>query len=495
MKHKGIWIGSGLAIAIAVTFSAMNFGEAQSQRGPGIPAVDASEAMPGGDATSRKLTFDRNSFSQFSGNLGFKSEFSFKIGNAIFRKIWVSSPASTKSSDGLGPLYNARACQRCHLKDGRGHPPTANWPGDNAVSMLMRLSIPPQTAQQKADLARGRINGVPDPTYGGQLQDFAIPGLNAEGRIHIVYTPMPVKLTFGQIIVLRKPHYKITHLGYGPLHPKIMMSPRVANPMIGLGLLGAISEADILTYADPDDSNQDGISGRPNRVWSVTNKKLTLGRFGWKAGQPTVRQQSAMAFAGDIGISTPLVSAPAGDCTPAQTDCLAAPNGENAKTKSPEVSKALFNLLTFYSSNLAVPRRRAPNDPQTLKGRDLFYATGCVACHRPSYTTGKLEGQPHLSDQKIWPYTDMLLHDMGEGLADNRGEALANGREWRTPPLWGIGLTKAVNGHTQLLHDGRARNVLEAILWHGGEAEIAKQKVIAMDDKARAALLKFVNSL
>ena len=242
------------------------------------PAQDFSraeplEALQGGAATSRKHTIDRNAFSQASGNLDFKREFDFKIGNGIFRKTWVSAPASTEASDGLGPLFNARSCQGCHLKDGRGHPPSANWPEDNAISMLMRLSIPPQSDEHRSALKARLISTVDEPTYGGQLQDFAIHGQDSEGQIHIEYEEMPVRLSDGTEISLRKPTYTITEPGFGKMHADVMMSPRVANPMIGLGLLEAIKAQDILALADPDDRNGDGISGRPNRVWSQEHKK------------------------------------------------------------------------------------------------------------------------------------------------------------------------------------------------------------------------------
>lgn len=455
---------------------------------------EPGEALPGGQATSRKSN-DRNAYSHSSGNLPINREFDFKIGNGIFKKLWVSAPSSTQSSDGLGPLYNARACQRCHLKDGRGHPPSTDDPKDNAVSMLIRLSVPPNTDKEKKDLAAYLIKNVPDPVYGGQLQDFAIKGHLAEGDIHIDYSDVPVKLNGGTIITLRAPKYSIKNPGYGALSPNIQMSPRIANPMIGLGLLEAIKAKDILANADPDDKNSDGISGKPNWVMSIKHKKVMLGRFGWKAGQPSIAQQTAGAFAGDIGISTQLISDAHGDCTTSQKDCRSAPNGNSPKYQNVEAGKTMFDLVTFYSQNLAVPHRRGADDPQVLKGKELFYKSGCIACHQPKFVTGNLPGQTHLSNQLIWPYTDMLLHDMGSGLADNRPEGAANGQEWRTAPLWGIGLTKTVNGHTFFLHDGRARNLLEAILWHGGEAEAAKQKVIEMMDSDRRNLIKFIESL
>lgn len=452
------------------------------------------ERYPAGAATSFKPV-NQDTFSHASANMKFERELDFKVGNGIFRKVWVSAPSSTTASDGLGPLFNARACQRCHLKDGRGEPPSANYPEETAVSMFLRLSIPPQTDKQRQALASSRKAVIPEPSYGGQLQNFSIQGHLAEGQMHIEYEETPVELADGTVVSLRKPTYSITHRNYGPLHPETMLSPRVAPPMIGLGLLEAIAEADILAHADPQDSDQDGISGRPNRVWSAENQKVMLGRFGWKAGQPTIAQQSASAFRGDIGISTPLNPEPGGDCTHAQADCLAAPHGADVEKGDVEASQEMLDLVAFYSRNLAVPTRRNLDDEQVLKGKQLFYESGCITCHRPKYVTRRAESRPEQSFQLIWPYTDMLLHDMGEGLADHRPEAQANGREWRTAPLWGIGLTEVVNGHTYFLHDGRARNLLEAILWHGGEAETARQQVIKMSKAEREALLAFLNSL
>ena len=220
-----------------------------------------------------------------------------------------------------------------------------------------------------------------------------------------------------------------------------------------------------------------------------------LGRFGNKAGTPTVSQQSADAFAGDIGISTPLTPRDAGDCTTAQPLCLGAPHGGDAASDTPEVEDKLFKLMAFYSRNLAVPPRRNPAAADILAGKAAFHAAGCAGCHQPKFVTGASQDQPHLAGQLIWPYTDMLLHDMGEGLADGRPEGFANGQEWRTAPLWGIGLTQIVNGHTLFLHDGRARNIEEAIMWHGGEALAARDAFAALPEADRQRLIAFVNSL
>ncbi|MEO1719133.1 MAG: di-heme oxidoredictase family protein [Pseudomonadota bacterium] len=461
-----------------------------------LPAdFDPTELRPGGDATSRGSAQTRNAFSQSSGNMGFARELDFKIGNAIFRKLWVSSPASTKSSDGLGPLYNARACQRCHLKDGRGHPPSANWPQDNAVSLLLRLSVPPQTDADRANLASGRAAVIAEPTYGTQLQDLAIKGHAGEGRPHITWHERVVTLGDGTRVSLRKPEITITDLGYGPMHPETMVSPRIAQQMIGLGLLEAIPAADIERRADPDDADGDGISGRTQRGWSHTENRLMLGRFGWKAGQPTILDQSIDAAVGDMGLGSKIAPRASGDCTVNQRICLDAPAGGPAANPGAEFKWPLMKLTAFYSRNLAVPPRRNPTAPNVLRGRDTFRAIGCASCHTPKHVTGTKTPDPYLANQTIWPYTDLLLHDMGAGLADNRPEGRASGREWRTPPLWGIGLTQQVSGHTFFLHDGRARNVTEAILWHGGEARRARDAFADLSKSDRADLIAFVNSL
>ena len=456
--------------------------------------AEAFELNAGGAGTNRG-TPGVNAYSMPASNLSFADRAQFNIGNAIFRRVWVSAPASTEASDGLGPLFNARACQRCHLKDGRGHPPSGNFPEDTAVSMLMRFSIPPQSEADRAMLASGRANAIGDPVYGGQLQDFAIQGHRAEGRIHTIWEEEPVELAGDEAVSLRRPTYSITDLGYGALHPDAMMSPRVATPMIGLGLLEYIDEADILANADPDDADGDGISGRPNYVWSVPDNGLMLGRFGWKANQPNLAQQNAHAFAGDIGLSSAISPDPWGDCTPGQSSCVDSIHGDSPQYENLEAPAEVMEALLFYTRNLAVPARRDVDDPTVLAGKGLFYEIGCVSCHTPKFVTRRDESQPAQSYQLIWPYSDLLLHDMGEGLADNRPDGQADGREWRTPPLWGIGLTETVSGHTFFLHDGRARNLTEAILWHGGEAQAARDSFAALSPTDREAVLTFLGSL
>ncbi len=442
----------------------------------------ANEVKTGGSTAVKKD--GANAFSLPAANLPMSKRLDFSVGNSFFRNPWVQAPASTDARDGLGPLFNTNGCQNCHIKDGRGHPPEPN--DLHAVSMLVRLSIPAMTAEQK--LAYIKDGNIPEPTYGGQLQDFALQNETPEGKINIAYSEHAETFADGTKVWLRKPKLTITDLGYGEMHPDTMMSARVAPPMIGLGLLEMIPEQTILQWVDEQKTSDDGVSGKANRVWDIQTQAFALGRFGWKAGQPTLMQQNAAAFNGDVGLTSHLF--PNENCTSNQTICSDLPNGGE-----PEVSDNILEFVEFYTQHLAVPIRRNVNDAQVKQGQALFTQIGCQSCHKTNVKTGKSADLPALSEQLIHPYTDMLLHDMGEGLADNRPEYLANGREWRTPPLWGIGYTQEVNGHTYFLHDGRARSLMEAVLWHGGEAEQSKQKVLQLNQAERDSLIAFLNSL
>ncbi|EIJ43606.1 putative thiol oxidoreductase [Beggiatoa alba B18LD] len=444
--------------------------------------AEPNEALSGGATTVTNTTV--NAFSLPAANMPISRRDNFSIGNAFFRQPWVTAPSTTTARDGLGALFITNACQNCHIKDGRGSPPAKA--DDDFISILLRLSLPAVTEEQKAQVKKTGV--IPEPTYGDQLQNFAIQGVPAEGKPIVTYTEIPVSFADGEVINLRKPHYDIKNLQYGELHKDVLMSPRVAQPMIGLGLVDAIPEASILANADPDDKNNDGISGRPNYVWDVEKQQSVMGRIGWKSNMPNIHQQTAGAFNGDIGITSVLF--PANNCTEKQTACQNAANGGE-----PEITAELLDFVTFYARTLAVPARRNVDDPTVLKGKSIFYGLNCIACHTPQFQTGELTNLPEVSNQTIRPYSDFLLHDMGDGLADGRPDFDATGNEWRTQPLWGIGLTETVNGHTQFLHDGRARNLMEAILWHGGEAETIKQNVLKLAKPDREALIKFLESL
>tara|TARA_R100001039_G_C1851520_1_gene112014 strand:+ start:22 stop:1107 length:1086 start_codon:yes stop_codon:yes gene_type:complete len=361
--------------------------------------------------------------------------------------------------------------------------------------MLLRLSIPPQTADQLRDHLDGKLATLPDPVYGGQFQDFSIPGIQAEGRVKVTYTTTDVLLAGGETVTLRNPTYEMTDLAYGPLHPDIMVSPRLAPPMIGLGLLEAIPDSTLIAASDPQDKDGDGISGRLNQVWDIAKSEMAIGRFGWKAGMPTLDQQNQNAFQFDIGLSTPLYPNASGDCTTAQTDCITAPDGNDEEFEGLEVHSVMTDLVLYYARNIAPPARPNANDADVLAGEKIFAAIGCASCHTPRYDLPERADMPEQSGQVIWPYTDLLLHDMGDGLADHRPEAQASGTEWRTPSLWGIGRAQEIDPRARFLHDGRARTILEAILWHGGEAENARDAVTKLPPSERSQLLAFLKSL
>ena len=448
------------------------------------------EAMQAGATTSIEEP-DHLAFSHFTANLHPDQEMRFRLGNALFRKLWIAAPSSTQASDGLGPFYNARSCESCHKDDGRGHTPEG---AADATSMFLRLARGPVSDAEKQALEKHLALNFPDPIYGGQLQDKAVPGLVAEGRMAITYESVAFLFPDGTKVDLRKPTYAATDLRYGPLDKATTVSARVTPAMIGLGLVEAIADDDLKADADPDDRDHDGISGRLQMV-TDSKGKLRIGRFGWKAENATIRDQTAHAFSGDIGISTPDEPDPNGDCTAAETDCLDRPNGEQKRLGKGEAPEQVISLVTFYSQNLAVPARRQSGFADILKGKELFYRSGCVACHRPKYVTSKNAPEKALRFQLIWPYSDFLLHDMGEGLADGQPVGVADGKEWRTPPLWGIGLTKTVSGHEFYLHDGRARTLEEAILWHGGEASKARDSYAALVQEDRRKLIAFLESL
>lgn len=433
------------------------------------------EHLPGGKLNTVS-DISPNAFSFPSPALKEMEKLNFFVGNSFFKVNWVASPASTKARDGLGPTFNARSCAACHLKDGRGSPEFA---GDMTTGLLLRLSIP----------GTDKFGGPKaEPNYGGQLNDHGIPGVPKEGTIKVEYEEIPGEFADGTKYSLRKPVYTIIDQQFGELHKDVMISPRVGQHIIGMGLLEAIPEKDILANADAEDKNNDGISGRPNYVWNAAENKKSLGRFGWKANQPSVKQQTAGAYLGDIGITTSLN--PDQNLTPVQKEAAEAPHGGE-----PELDDDDLDKTVLYVANLAVPARRNYKDPEVLKGKKIFNDINCSSCHVAQFQTGKHPDFDNLSNQKIFPYTDLLLHDMGPELADNRPDFEASGTEWRTPPLWGIGLIQTVNGHTFFMHDGRARNLEEAILWHGGEAEKSKEQYKKLTKENRERLIKFLRTL
>lgn len=546
----------------------VNGGTMPSEPDDGLPpvsagVVDPTEVTPGGGNTV--ALGNSKAFSKSNPQLSFLDEGKFKSGDFEFRG----------EHDGLGPLFNNPTCQGCHKEDGRGNPP-ADEDGDGEtdlpmVSMLVRLSIPGSDRE---------LGVVPEPTYGGQIQVFGAledsvgtpidaqaeynRGLSGEAEdavgeafVSILYDAITGHYHDGTPYTLHRPVYRIRDLAYGPFHDDVLFSPRVASQVVGMGLLEAIPEADILRYADPGDVDGDGISGRPNRAWDVITDSIQLGRFGHKATKPTLLHQLAAAYLGDIGITSTLF--PIEDCTDRQPACLARAEEEIHAGDVEDLDDLILALVEFYVRQLAVPKRRGWNaaaqqwEPQIWRGRQLFFEAGCVDCHVPRHVTGEAEGSvlgqiadtldelsqpaeplPSLSEQVIWPFTDLLLHDMGgsctvsrevvsadedngrpceeeematescwwvqrcDGLADGRPDFQANGAEWRTAPLWGLGLVHTVNANAGFLHDGRAETIEEAILWHGhenSEARGAWEFFVALSRSQRNDLLAFLESL
>jgi len=427
-----------------------------------------------GGGTTRNIV-NQNAFGLPAKSLPGEDRADFEVGDSFFTQNWVIAPASTTSRDGLGPTFNATACASCHVRDGKASPPTAEQP--RAPGLLFRLSVPGEDE-----------HGGPKPLarYGGQLQDSSIPGVPAEGSMEISYRNVAGTFADGERYTLQAPTYSVKEPAFGALGDDVMIGPRIAPAITGMGLLEAVPEATIVAAADPDDDDDDGISGRVNRVWDEVSQKEALGRFGWKANVPSVRQQTAGAFSGDIGVSSPVFDEQ--DCPSAQTECRAAPDGG-----SPEVDIQTFEAVVFYTRVLAVPAARDIDKPDVQQGARVFRDAGCASCHTPTLKTGPSDIKA-LAAQTIHPYTDLLLHDMGPGLADGRPDNDASGAEWRTPPLWGIGLVERINGHTRFLHDGRARSLMEAILWHGGEGEASRDRVLALSAADRAALISYLES-
>ena len=445
-----------------------------SRAGEIVPLPEPGEELSGGETT----VFDASpkAFGFPAANLQETNRPAFFVGRSFFDENWVVAPASTAGRDGLGPLFNTRSCSACHAKDGRSGPP---GPGQPLSTMLLRISVPgvgPHRGPQ------------PDPTYGDQIQGQAIPGVPREADVFVTYEEVPGKFPDGENFSLREPHYTITNFNYGPPATNLLTSPRVAPALIGLGLLEAVPEETLLALVTEQQRAGNGIAGRINFVWDRSAGKTVPGRFGWKAEQPSVFQQTAMAFAGDMGITSSLV--PEENHTAREEACAHCPSGGN-----PEASDKILGDVASYSQTLGVPARRNWDDPLVLRGKELFTRANCATCHIPKLQTGDFPALPELSRQTIRPYTDLLLHDLGDGLADHRPVFDASGRDWRTPPLWGIGLVSKINGHTFFLHDGRARNLAEAILWHDGEAKASREQFRNLPKADREALLAFLESV
>lgn len=376
----------------------------------------------------------------------------FRAGKQRFVRQWPQR----------GRWADAVSCAACHFRDGRG--PRPDYPHDGR-SHLLRL---------------GTSAAGGDPVYGIQLRRMGN-GAPAPGQFTVHWEEIRGSYPSGEPYTLRRPVVHVSELAYGPLDARTRLSLRVPPAVFGLGLLEAVPEQEILTFADPEDADDDGVSGKAQQVRDPLTGRTALGRFGWKASQPSLTAQSAAALAHDLGVTSPLFSTRV--------------RATNRDVAEPGIGESELSALVRYLRALAVPARRHSTDTVVLRGEALFGNLGCSDCHRRRLTTGQVAGWPELTRQTIQAYTDLLLHDMGPDLADEVADGLASGGEWRTPPLWGLGLLHTVSGPAGLLHDGRGRSPQEAILWHGGEAKGSRDRFVALPREERDALLEFLASL
>ena len=448
--------------------------------------ASAQEAGPHPDNGFTVVRADRDAYSQPAPVLSYRESETFLQGRSHFKRRWVA-PITFNGEWGLGPTFIQTRCSECHVNNGRGGPPQAD--GEQLATMLVRLSLPG---------ANEHGGPRPDPNYGDQIQNNALQGqeldlqfsremVPAEAALYLGWEERIVALPDGEKIALRKPVLRIEKLAFGPLGEDAMTSLRNAPPLVGLGLLEAVPEETVLKLAQAQ--KDAGLNGRPNYVWDAVNKGIALGRFGWKANTPSLVQQVAGAFLGDIGVTSWIF--PDQNCPPVQHACQIQDPANN-----PEVIKADLDDMELWLRALAVPASRDANDPVVLRGEGLFRQAACGDCHVPVLkTAATYPAFPKLANRTFRAYTDLLVHDMGDELSDGRADFTAGPRDWRTAPLWGLGISWVVNGQSALLHDGRARNVAEAILWHGGEADKSRKAFGAMSKEDREALVRFVEAI
>ncbi len=400
----------------------------------------------------------------------------FILGRSFFTIPWVEAPSATTARDGLGPLFNANTCKSCHPGNGRGE----LYTNDNKVSrsLVVRVSIPSDGSKKHETLA-SKMGFVPHEVYGNQISINGVHGVPFEARVKVDFEKIKVDFPDGEKDTILKPKYELVDKNYGDLDDAIL-SYRMAQTMHGLGMIEKISDESILANEDINDSNGDGISGKANRVYSPLTKQEAIGRYTWKASAPSILEQVAGAANNDMSITTSLHIND--NCTSSQKECNEAPKPRH-KEDLPDLR---LGAIDFYIRNL---RAYEPiKDEEFKEGLEVFKALDCAKCHTTSFST--------VDGFEVSPYSDFLLHDMGEGLADGRVEFDATASEFRTAPLWGLSLHKKINGkNPRLLHDGRARNFQEAILWHGGEAENAKQKYMNASKQTREKLIKFLERL
>ena len=454
-----------LAVIIAALYAIAGVASANLRESSAV--AELLEPRSGGEATSSFKS--RSAFTQPPAGLTAEELATIAQGRRVFHTSWVEAGASVAHFDGLGPFYSSRSCSGCHVRDGRGRPP--DGPEEVTRPVVTKLS-------------------ASDPNYGGRLSERSVRGLAAEGRLAVRWDQVEHFYPDGTRVPLRRPRFEVVEAQYGPLASDTRLSFRVAPALMGAGLLDAVPDSLLAALADPEDKDSDGISGRLHRLGAAnaaTGSSPRAGRFGWKATQPSLESQVIAALAEDMGITSSSRRGP--DITSAQHAARARANGGE-----PEISDELLQALLAYCRQVAVPARRGLDDPRVQRGAERFRDLGCASCHVATLKTG--EGrEPAMARQAIHPFSDLLLHDMGPALSDGLPEADARAEEWRTPPLWGLGLLATVNGHRFLLHDGRARSSEEAILWHGGEAQRSRDAFRSLPIAERRDVLRFLESL
>lgn len=398
----------------------------------------------------------------------------FILGKSFFRIPWVEAPSATTARDGLGPLFNANTCTSCHPNNSQGSVYTKN--GQISRSMVVRLSIPQNNSKEHKEIFN-KAGFIPDSMYGAQISLNGTKDVPYEAKLKISYKNKYFTYPDGQTIVLQNPSYSLYDLNYGELPKNISISVRKAPALIGLGLIEKIPNKLILENEDINDVNNDGISGKANLVYSIEKKKYTLGKYTYKGSAPTVKHQIAAAFHNDMGLTTTLF--PMDNCTKSQKECLSSPKARDLI----DVTDLRLNAIDFYLTHLKMP----VSNKKEQEGEKLFHQIGCASCHIPSFNVDGLE---------VKAYSDFLLHDMGEELGDGRVEFKASKNEWKTAPLWGLSiLEESIQKKPDYLHDGRAKTLEEAILWHGGEAKKAKNAFTKLSIKQREQIIKFLGTL
>jgi len=411
----------------------------------------------------------RDAYSQPFSTLRASDRDTFIHGRSVFQRAWVVAPSLDTNFDGLGPLHSRLACHSCHQRNGRGLAPEQ---GQRLQTMLVRLAVPGQ--KENGDL-------LPHSIYGDQLNEDAVPGVRAEGRVSLLWHESTVTLEDGKEISLRRPEPVFSRLAHGDLNDT-MTSPRVGPVVYGLGLLEQVPASAL--EALEQQAASEGGRGFLNRVHDPVTGTTAIGRFNYKASAASVLFQSAKAMQGDLGITSRYF--PQQNCSPQQANCQQATNGGD-----PEITDEQLHAVAFYLENLAVPQRRDTDQPQVVRGEEIFRNLACNSCHREQLPMPS----DYLHANHISPYTDLMVHDMGEGLADGITEFKAGPQHWRTTPLWGLGLSALISESEQYLHDGRARSLPEAILWHGGEAQSSRDSYAALPAADREALTAFLHSL